>query len=148
MALPYIVAGIGIGIYIKGGSLKEVGFWAGATYLGAYAITHPIQSTVMVARGAKYGFTSSIQTMSADFLAAGPTQLVAGAAFGYALGAVTGTVIVHVAEEKGLVKEGSTAEVLDFYMGKGHYWEQGSEPTPGYFNIPGNLKYIWENARD
>jgi hypothetical protein len=86
--------------------------------------------------------------MSADFLGAGPTQVVAGAAFGYALGAVTGTVIVHVAEEKGWVAEGSTAEVLDFYMGKGHYWDQGNKPTPGYFNIPGNLKYIWENARD
>jgi len=148
MPLPYLVAGVGIGVYIKGGTLKESAFWGGTTYLGAYAITHPIQSTVKVANVVKYGFTTSLQTMGADFLAAGPTQIVAGAAFGYALGAVTGTVIVHVAEEKGWVAEGSTAEVLDFYMGKGHYWDQGEKATPGYFNIPGNLKYIWENARD
>jgi hypothetical protein len=148
MALPYIAAGIGIGLYIKGDSLQEAAFWGGTTYLGAYAITHPIQSTVKVARVVKYGFTSSLQTMGADLLAAGPTQVVAGAALGYTIGAVTGTAIVAGAESKGWVKEGSTAEVLDFYMGKGHYWDQGDMPTPGYFNIPGNLKYIWENARD
>jgi hypothetical protein len=148
MALPYLVAGVGIGVYIKGGSLKESAFWGGATYLGAYAITHPIQSTVKVAQVVKYGFTTSLQTMSADALAYRGTQALAGAALGYAIGAVTGTAIVHVAEERGLVKEGSTADVLDFYMGKGHYWDQGDKPTPGYFNIPGNLKYIWENARD
>jgi len=148
MPLPYLVAGVGIGVYIKGGTLKESAFWGGTTWLGAYAITHPIQSTVKVAKGVKYGFTTSLQTMAADMLAAGATQVAVGAALGYTIGAVTGTTIVAGAESQGWVKEGSTAEVLDFYMGKGHYWDQGDKPTPGYFNIPGNLKYIWENSRD
>ena len=148
MALPYLVAGLGIGIYIRGGTLRDVAFWTGTTYLGAYAITHPVKTTVMVAKGAKYGFTTSLQTMGADLVGAKPTQFLAAAALGYAIGAVAGTAIVHVAEEKGLVKEGSTADVLDFYMGKGHYMAQGDMPTPGYFNIPGNIKFIWENARD
>lgn len=143
MPLPYLVAGVGIGVYIKGGTLKESAFWGGTTYLGAYAVTHPIQSTVKVARFAKYGFTTSLQTMGADFLAAGPTQLVVGAALGYTIGAVTGTAIVAAAESQGYVYEGATKDVLDFYMGEGHYWEQGDKATPGYFNIPGNVKYIW-----
>jgi len=147
MPLPYLVAGVGIGVYIKGGTLRDVAFWAGATYLGAYAITHPISSTVKVAQVVKYGFTTSLQTMGADFLAAGPVQIGAGAALGYTIGAVSGTAIVSVAEKKGIVKEGSTIDVLDFYMGKGHYWDQGEMPTPGYFNIPGNVKFIWGKYR-
>ena len=85
--------------------------------------------------------------MGADFLAAGPVQIGAGAALGYTIGAVSGTAIVSVAEKKGIVKEGSTIDVLDFYMGKGHYWDQGEMPTPGYFNIPGNVKFIWGKYR-
>lgn len=148
MALPYLVAGVGIGVFVRGGTLKDVAFWSGTTFLGAQIITHPIKSTIAISRGIKYGFTTSLQTMSADALAFKPTQIVAGAALGYAIGAVTGTAIVHVAEEKGLVKAGSTADVLDFYMGKGHYWDQGDMPTPGYFNIPGNIKFIWRKYRE
>jgi len=62
---------------------------------------------------------------------------------GYTIGAVTGTVIVSQAEKKGIVYEGATVDVLDFYMGEGHYWKQGADdPTPGYFNIPGNASLI------
>jgi len=145
MGLPYLVAGVGIGVYIKGGSLKESAFWGGVTYAGSYAITHPIQSTKAFVSGARYAFTTSLKTMAGDAVGAGATQIVVGAALGYAIGAVVGTSIVYVLEEEGLVKEGSTADVLDFYMGEGHYWDQGSEPTPGYFNIPGNIEFIWEN---
>lgn len=71
--------------------------------------------------------------------------VVAAVGVGYTAGAVTGTIIVSQAEEKGIVYEGATADVLDFYnpvSGEGHYWEQGDKPTPGYFNIPGNAKFI------
>lgn len=145
MGLSYLVAGVGIGVYIKGGSLKESAFWGGATYAGSYAITHPIQSTKAFVSGARYAFTTSLRTMAGDAVGAGATQIVVGAALGYAIGAVVGTSIVYVLEEEGLVKEGSTADVLDFYMGEGHYWDQGEQPTPGYFNIPGNIEFIWEN---
>lgn len=143
VALPYLVAGVGVGVYIKGGSLWESVFWGATTFAISQTIVHPIASARMIGTGIRYGFTSSIQTMSADVLAAGPTQIVAGAALGYTIGAVTGTAIVAGAESQGWVQEGSTADVLDFYMGKGHYWDQGDQPTPGYFNIPGNVKYIW-----
>lgn len=145
MGLPYLVAGVGIGVYIKGGTLKESVFWGGVTYGGAHVITHPIQSTKAFARGARYAFTTSLRTMAGDAVGAGATQIAVGAALGYVIGAVVGTSIVYVLEEEGLVKEGSTADVLDFYMGEGHYWDQGDRPTPGYFNIPGNIEFIWEN---
>jgi len=147
MPLPYLIAGVGVGVYIKGGTLKESAFWGGTTYLIAQAIVHPVTTTTTLARGAKYAFTTSAQGMLGDFLGATGTQVVAGAALGYTIGAVTGTAIVAGAESKGWVKEGSTADVLDFYMGKGHYWEQGEEPTPGYFNIPGNVGFIWGKYR-
>jgi len=69
--------------------------------------------------------------------------IVAAAGVGYTVGAVTGTVIISQAEKKGIVYEGATVDVLDFYMGEGQYWEQGAnDPTPGYFNIPGNASLI------
>lgn len=153
MGLPYLIAGVGIGFYIKGDPLKEIAFWAAATYAGSYAITHPIQSTVRFARGARYAFTTSLKTMAGDVVGSGAARLLTGAALGYAFGAVVGTGVVSVLEKEGLVKEGSTADVLDFYTGgyfdaggmNPHYWDQGDQPTPGYFNIPGNIKYIWGN---
>ena len=118
MALPYLVAGVGVGVYIKGGSLWESVFWGATTFTISQIIVHPITSAKMIGTGVRYGFTSSLQTMGADVLA------------------------------QGWVQEGSTADVLDFYMGKGHYWDQGDQPTPGYFNIPGNVKYIWQKYRN
>jgi len=68
---------------------------------------------------------------------------IAAPAAGYAIGAVTGTIIVSEAEKRDIVYEGATADVIDFYTGEGHYWEQGvDDPTPGYFNIPGNASLI------
>jgi len=151
MGLPYLIAGIGIGVYIKGGTLKESAFWGGVTYAGAYVITHPIQSAKAFGTGARYAFTTSLQTMAGDAVSSYPARLVAGAALGYAIGAVVGTGVVAVAEEQGWVKEGSTADVIGFYTGgyydaggmEPHYWAQGEQPTPGYFNIPGNLSSIY-----
>lgn len=145
MPLPYLVAGVGVGVYIKGGSVAESAFWGATTYAISQTIVHPVQTTTMIARGAKYGFTTSIQGMGADLLAATATQVVVGAALGYTIGAVAGTSIVAGAESKGWVYEGATKDVLGFYMGSedAHYWDQGDRATPGYFNIPGNIKYIW-----
>jgi len=69
--------------------------------------------------------------------------IVAAVGVGYTVGAVTGAVIVREAEKREIVYEGATADVLDFYTGEGHYWAQGEDdPTPGYFNIPGNASLI------
>jgi len=69
--------------------------------------------------------------------------IVAAVGVGYTVGAVTGTVIISQAEKKEIVYEGATADVLDFYTGEGQYWAQGADdPTPGYFNIPGNASLI------
>lgn len=70
-------------------------------------------------------------------------MVVAAVGAGYTIGAVTGTIIVSQAEKKELVYEGATVDVLDFYTGEGQYWAQGEDdPTPGYFNIPGNASLI------
>jgi len=62
---------------------------------------------------------------------------------GYVIGATAGTIIVSQAEKKEIVYEGATSDVLDFYTGEGQYWAQGADdPTPGYFNIPGNASLI------
>jgi hypothetical protein len=77
---------------------------------------------------------------------------------GYVIGAVAGTVIVSQAEKKEIVYEGATGDVLDFYTGEGHYWDAApppgnptGDPTPGYFNIPGNAsliaKHYWNKWR-
>lgn len=78
--------------------------------------------------------------------------LAAAAGLGYGIGAVAGTTIISQAEKKELVYEGATKDVLDFYMGKGHYFGEapmpgaaGGEPMPGYFNIGGNIEYILEH---
>jgi len=77
--------------------------------------------------------------------ALGTTTVTTAASIGagYAIGAVAGTVVVSEAEKREIVYEGATADVIDFYLGEGHYWEQGADdPTPGYFNIPGNASLI------
>jgi len=115
--------------------------WAlGATQRGI------VYSAPWLVRGAWAG-TKIVATDAATLAraAAGTKTVTAAAAVGagYAIGAVTGTIIVSEAEKRDIVYEGATADVLDFYMGEGHYWEQGADdPTPGYFNIPGNASLI------
>jgi len=43
-------------------------------------------------------------------------QVVAAAAMGYAIGATATTIGVSVAEEKGIVYEGATEDVIDLYL--------------------------------
>jgi len=98
--------------------------WSGARIVAA--------DTAVMARAAAGTQTAAIVA-----------KVVLPVAVGYTTGAVVGTIIVSQAEEKEIVYEGATADVLDFYMGEGHYWEQGADdPTPGYFNIPGNASLI------
>ena len=85
-------------------------------------------------------------TRTAATLGSG-ASIAAAAGLGYGTGAVVGTGLVSVAEKKGIVYEGATSDVLDFYTGKGHYWDQGERATPGYFNIPGNLRFIYRHYR-
>lgn len=84
--------------------------------------------------------------------------LAAAVGVGYTAGAVTGTLIVSKAEKEGIVYEGATEDVLEFYLGRaeGEYWGdydwQGQPTTddpgrPGYFNIPGNLGIIADHVK-
>lgn len=75
---------------------------------------------------------------------------------GYVIGAAVGTGIVYVAEEKEIVYEGATEDVIDFYTGRGEYWgdyDIVGRPTtddpgrPGYFNVPGNLGIIADHVK-
>jgi len=98
--------------------------WSGARILAA--------DTALMARAAAGTQTAAIVA-----------NVVLPITTGYVIGAVAGTAIVSQAEKKEIVYEGATADVLDFYMGEGQYWEQGpNDPTPGYFNIPGNASLI------
>jgi len=114
--------------------------WKGAKWVAPYAwgATKVLAAdTVTVSRA-----VATTRTAAAVGSAA---TIAAAVGVGYTAGAVTGTVIVSQAEEKGIVYEGATSDVLDFYnpvSGEGHYWAQGDAPTPGYFNIPGNVEFI------
>jgi len=98
--------------------------WSGAKIVAA--------DTALMARAAAGTETAAIVA-----------RVVLPVTTGYVIGAVAGTVIVSQAEKKEIVYEGATADVLDFYTGEGQYWAQGEDdPTPGYFNIPGNASLI------
>lgn len=111
--------------------------WRGLVYAAPYvwgATKVVAADTAIIARAAA-------TTRTAAVVGSGAT-VVAAAGLGYTAGAVAGTIIVSQAEKEGIVYEGATADVLDFYTGEGHYWDQGEAPTPGYFNIPGNASLI------
>ena len=154
-----MVLGFGIGlawnIINKGDNWKYgVGFllahqktrgyvWVGAKWtartLGPPALVF-IQDIAFVTRGAA-GLAAETRTAAA--IGRG-VMIGAAVGVGYTGGAVAGTAIVSQAEKEGIVYEGATADVLDFYLGReeAHYWDQGDKPTPGYFNVPGNVGFI------
>jgi len=112
--------------------------WWGLT--NAWRLSTIVASdTAIMARA--FGTTQTGQ--AAGRVVAAGAMTAAAVGVGYTAGAVTGTVIVSQAEKKGIVYEGATEDVLDFYTGEGQYWAQGEDdPTPGYFNIPGNASLI------
>jgi len=144
--------GTGVGVGLQGGTLGRSLGWAalttgltsavssGRTWRLAWsgtrwAVPHVARGAAVVASDAALIGRAALGTKTVTAMAA------VGA--GYTIGAVTGTVIVSEAEKRDVVYEGATADVLDFYTGEGHYWEQGADdPTPGYFNIPGNASLI------
>jgi len=112
--------------------------WRGAKWGAPFAWS----AARIVAGDAAIIARAAATTRTAAAIGTGAT-LVAAVGVGYTAGAVTGTIIVSQAEEKEIVYEGATADVLDFYTGEGQYWTQGADdPTPGYFNIPGNASLI------
>jgi hypothetical protein len=153
-----IGVGTGVGVGLKGGSWPEVLAWS--------ALTTGLSTALASGRTWRLGWSgvrwvapyawagtkalagdAAIMTRAATTTrtAAAVSNVVLPVAVGYTVGAVAGTIIVSEAEEKGIVYEGATADVLDFYnpvSGEGHYWDQGDAPTPGYFNIPGNASFI------
>jgi len=148
----------GVGVGVRGGNIYEVVGWSaltaglsaslgsGRTWRAAWAGTrwaapYVARGTVAVASDVGIMGKAFTTTRTAAALGSGVT-VAATIGVGYTAGAVTGTIIVSQAEKKGIVYEGATADVLDFYTGKGHYIDQGTNPTPGYFNIPGNASLI------
>jgi len=166
--LPFVTGvgvSTGVGVGIRGGNIYEVLGWSALTSglaaaVGSGAFWRTAWGAVRMGSAPLWVLTKDIayvggqtgravaSTQSARVIAKGTGAVAAG----YVLGAVTGTAIVSQAEKKEIVYEGATADVIDFYTGEGHYWEQGADdPTPGYFNIPGNAsliaKHYWNKWR-
>jgi len=144
--------GTGVGVGLQGGSLGRSLGWAalttglssslssGRTWRWAWAGTR--WAAPYVARGVGV-VASDVAIIGRAALGTSTVTAVAAVGAGYTIGAVTGTVIISEAEKRDIVYEGATADVLDFYTGEGQYWAQGvDDPTPGYFNIPGNASLI------
>jgi len=75
-------------------------------------------------------------------------MIAAGAAVGYTGGAMIGTGLISLAEKEGVVYEGATADVLDFYLLRAGDSETSRERSEWYesdtpiLNIPGDVKFI------
>lgn len=150
--------GTGVGVGLQGGSLGRSLGWAvlttgltstlssGRTWRAAWAGTRwaaPYVARGGIAVAGDIGIMGKAFTTTRTAAALGSGVTVAATiGVGYTAGAVTGTIIVSEAEKRDIVYEGATADVLDFYTGGGHYYDQGTNPTPGYFNIPGNASLI------
>jgi len=163
----------GVGVGIRGGNIYEVlgwsavtgvltgalgkralytGAWAGVRATGAY-LAPPAWMVLKDIAHVVWGTGKLIvKTPTAKAVGKGAGTVAAG----YVIGAAVGTGVVYVAEEKGIVYEGATEDVVDFYIGKGEYWgdyDWKGEPItedpgrPGYFNVPGNLGIIADHVR-
>jgi len=163
----------GIGVGVRGGNIYEVigwsavtgvltgalgrrglytGAWAGIRGIGAYLAPPAWIFLKDVAYVIGQTGKAIARTPSAKAVGKGSGTLAAG----YVIGAVVGTGIVYVAEEKGIVYEGATTDVARFYTGGGEYWgdyDWKGQPTiedpgrPGYFNVPGNLGIIADHVK-
>ena len=124
------------------------GAWRGIQWGGPPVARYSLGAVRAVAGDAAIMGRAALTTRTAAAVGSGVT-VAASVGAGYTVGAVAGTVIVSEAEERGIVYSGATKDVLDFYTGseEAHYWEQGDRATPGYFNIPGNLKFIYRHYR-
>lgn len=138
--LPQFAIGVGVGVYLQGGRVLPAAFWTGTTLAITQSILHPIQTARAVAYPAQYLWTTPpqavAQTAARRFVL--PAAAVALAAVA---GAVVGTAVAnHIWGREG------ARQALGFYgFESGHepnYWMQ--DGVPGYFNIPGNLKIIYE----
>jgi len=132
-----------------------------ATWNAPVAIARAAYATASIMGPATYRLSGRLAIIAFEesAMVRGATQIVtkgvpllAAAGLGWGIGAVAGTTIISQAEKKEVVYEGATKDVLDFYMGKGHYFGEapmpgaaGGEPMPGYFNIGGNIEYILEH---
>jgi len=156
-----IGVGTGVGVGLKGGDWPEVlawsaltsgtsaalgsrGFWS-ASWAGVRWVAPSVWGVVKALAGDSAIMGKAFTTTRTAAALGGGVTVAATIGVGATVGAITGTLIVREAEKKGIVYEGATADVLDFYTpgtGDAHYWDQGDHPTPGYFNIPGNVKFI------
>jgi len=160
-AIPISVGvGTGVGVGLKGGSPKEAFAWSVLTSSLSYALGSGrfwrgawggARWAAPYAWGATRVVAKDVGIIARAALGTSTVTGIAAVAAGYTIGAVTGTVIVSQAEKRGMVYEGATADVLDFYTGSGQYWGDydwkgtptTEEPSrPGYFNVPGNVRVI------
>jgi len=165
----------GVGVGVRGGNIYSVLGWSAATgvlagalgrkglYTGAWA---GVRATSVYLAPPAWILLKDIGTVAygtAKLIVKTPTAKAVGkgagtVAAGYIIGAAVGTGVVYVAEEKGIVYEGATGDVIDFYTGGGDYWgdyDWKGQPTavpdvqgrPGYFNVPGNLGIIADHVK-
>jgi len=162
-----VVALGGITIYMAGlGGLPLIRWVGGTTWLGIRATASflgPPAWILLKDIAFVAGETGKAIVKTPTAKAVGRTAVkggvvVAAVGVGYTAGAVVGTVIVSKAEKEGIVYEGATEDVLDFYLGRaeGEYWggyNWKGEPTtedpgrPGYFNAPGNIGIIADHLK-
>jgi len=117
--------------------------WKGAKWLAPYAWSAARvlgADTLTVSRAVA-------ATRTAATVGSG-VSIAAAATVGYTAGAVVGTSIIAVAEEKEMVYEGATADVLDFYLLRGGGSETSRDRSAWYesdipiLNIPGDVGFI------
>lgn len=133
--------------YLVGFSLAHPGVRGYVWGRIVWAAPYVWNASRVVASDALFLSRAAVGTRTAAAIGSAAQTVALGAASvgaGYTIGAVTGTVIIDQAEKRGMVYEGATKDVLDFYTGseEAHYWAQGDKATPGYFNIPGNASFI------
>jgi len=128
----------------------RVALWRGLVWSGAGPASWIVAKDIAYVVGQSGAAIARTRTAAA--VGKGGGALIAG----YVIGATAGTTIVYVAEEKEIVYEGATEDVIDFYTGKGEYWgdyDIMGRPTaedpgrPGYFNVPGNLGIIADHVK-
>jgi len=146
---------VGFGITTAAGATGRARIWSATKWAAPYVW----QGGKWVARGVARGAVivaadaaimgKAAATTRIGGAVGGGAMIAAGAAVGYTGGAVIGTGLISLAEKEGVVYEGATADVLDFYLLRGgedsptsrerSKWYESDKPI---LNIPGDVKFI------
>jgi len=145
---------VGFGITTAAGATGRARIWSATKWAapfvwqgGKWIARKAAQGAVVVAADAAI-MGRAAATTTIGGAAGTATMIAAGAAVGYTGGAVIGTGLISLAEKEGVVYEGATADVLDFYLLRAGDSETSRERSEWYesdipiANIPGDVKFI------